>query len=298
MMLRRSINIVGHPLLGLLLLLMTCHTSAAGAVKNPWADARTPSTKEARVVGGYTGGCVAGARSLLADEGDFHLMRKSRRRYFVHPHLQAFISDLADRVQEKGYGKLLVGDQAQARGGPTTTGHASHQTGLDGDFWFWLDSPAVQRRLTGKDEENLSAISMLNKSQTGVNPEHFKPKHVELLKYAATRPRVARIFVHPGIKKALCEATGEAAWLNRVRPWWGHHYHFHVRLECPAGDKDCKAQTPPPKAAGCGKELDWWFKKMEQARKEPAKPSKLSPAQKMAQKLAKVPAECGAVLNE
>jgi len=257
-----------------------------------------PSAKEARVVGGYTGGCVAGARSLLADEGDFHLMRKSRRRYFVHPHLRSFITDLAAYVQKKGYGKLLVGDQAQARGGPTTTGHASHQTGLDGDFWFWLDSPATQRELTAGDEENLSAISMLNESRTGVNPDRFKPKHVELLEYAATRPRVERIFVHPGIKKALCETTDNAPWLNRLRPWWGHHYHFHVRLACPQGDKDCKAQNPPPKAVGCGKELDWWFKKMEQARKHPSPPSKLSPAEKMARKLAKVPGKCSEVLND
>ncbi len=295
---RKPADFARYSLLGLLALFLVGHASAAEAVKNPWADARTPRAEQARVIGGYTGGCVAGARSLLADEGDFHLMRKSRRRYFVHPQLQAFISDLAVHVQKKGYGKLLVGDQAQARGGPTTTGHASHQTGLDGDFWFWLDSPAVQRELTTKDEENLSAISMLNKSRTGVNPRRFKAKHVELLKYAATRPRVERIFVHPGIKKALCETTNEAAWLNRVRPWWGHHYHFHVRLACPQGDKDCKAQNPPPKAVGCGKELDWWFNKMEQARKHPSPPSKLSPAEKLAKKLAKVPGKCSALLKD
>jgi len=278
--------------------LLSWQACADGAVINPWAEVREPRTQAARVIGGYTGGCVAGARSLLADEGDFHLMRKSRRRYFVHPHMRAFVTDLAAHVKEKGYGKLLVGDQAQARGGPTTTGHASHQTGLDGDFWFWLDSPATQRALTSKDEEQLSAISMLNKSRTGVNPKRFQDKHVKLLEYVATRPRVERIFVHPGIKKALCEATEEAAWLNRIRPWWGHHYHFHVRLACPAGDKDCKAQNPPPKTAGCGKELDWWFESMERARKHPAKPSKLSAAEKLAKKLAKLPAACDGVLKD
>ena len=25
------------------------------------------------------------------------------------------------------------------------------------------------------------------------------------------------------------------AWLHKVRPFWGHQYHFHVRLACPAG---------------------------------------------------------------
>ncbi len=287
-------NIGGNTLVLLFGLLLV---PAVAAVENPWAEVDEPSVEPARVIGGYTGGCVGGAVSLLRDEGDFHLMRKSRRRYFAHPHMQAFIADLADQVKARQWGKLLVGDQAQARGGPTTTGHASHQTGLDGDFWFWLDSPAVNRELTGKDEENLSAISMLNEAGTGVNPEYFRPKHVKLLEYAATQPRVERIFVHPGIKKALCEATDEAPWLGRVRPWWGHHYHFHVRLACPAGDGHCKAQAPPPEMAGCGKELDWWFKAMEEARKNPKPPTKVSPEERMARKLAKVPGKCSEVLD-
>jgi penicillin-insensitive murein endopeptidase len=286
-----------RPLLCVFAALLAGQAWAAAAVSNPWAEVSAPSAESARVIGGYTGGCVGGAVSLLGDEGDFHLMRKSRRRYFAHPRMRTFIKDLAAHVTEKGYGKLLVGDQGQARGGPTTTGHASHQTGLDGDFWFWLDSPATERELGPRDEENLSAISMLNQSRTGVDPARFKSKHVEVLHYAATRPGVERIFVHPGIKKALCEMTGEAPWLNRVRPWWGHHYHFHVRLACPQGDGDCKAQAPPPKTAGCAKELDWWFETMERARKQPSQPSKLTPAERMARKLAKVPAKCGEVLR-
>ncbi len=267
------------------------------ALHNPWAQATTPVDSVPEVIGGYTAGCIGGAVSMLPDEGDFHLMRKSRRRHFVHPQMRSFIKDLATQVKKKGYGKLLVGDQAHARGGPSTTGHASHQTGLDGDFWFWLDSPAVQRQLTRKDEENLSAISMLNKARNGVDPERFKSKHVALLKYAATRPGVERIFVHPYIKQALCEQTKQAPWLNRIRPWWGHHYHFHVRLGCPDGQKACKAQAPPPTAQGCGKELDWWFKKMAEARKRPKKGSKLTAEQKLAKKLAKVPAACKPLLN-
>ncbi len=269
----------------------------AHALQNPWAEAATPVDGIPEVIGGYTAGCIGGAVSMLPDEGDFHLMRKSRRRHFVHPQMRAFIKDLAVQVKKKGYGKLLVGDQAHARGGPSSTGHASHQTGLDGDFWFWLDSPAVQRELTRKDEENLSAISMLNKVRNGVDPARFKPKHVALLKYAATRPGVERIFAHPYIKQALCEQTKQASWLNRIRPWWGHHYHFHVRLGCPDGQKACKPQAPPPKAPGCGKELDWWFKKMAEARKQPKKGSRLTVEQKLAKKLAKVPAACKRLLN-
>lgn len=279
------------------LLLALSPLSSALALQNPWADAVTPLGGEPKVIGGYTAGCLKGAVSLLPEEGDFHLMRKSRRRYFAHPLMRDFIDDLAVHVKTKGYGKLLVGDQAQARGGPSTTGHASHQIGLDGDFWFWLDSPATRRPLTRRDEEDLSAISMLNKARNGVDPSRFRPKHVALLEYAAGRPGVERIFVHPYIKQALCKQTGQAAWLNRVRPWWGHHYHFHVRLGCPEGQAACKAQKPPPKSPGCGKELDWWFKAMARAAKHPKKGPGPSLEQRLAKKLAKVPPACKTLLN-
>ncbi len=267
------------------------------ALSNPWADVKTPLGGAPQVIGGYTAGCLKGAVSLLADEGDFHLMRKSRRRYFVHPSMRNTVTDLAAYVKKNGYGKLLVGDQAQARGGPSTTGHASHQTGLDGDFWFWLDSPATQRQLTRKDEEKLSAISMLNKTRNGIHKARFQDKHVDLLEYAASRPGVERLFVHPHIKQELCKRTDEAAWLNKVRPWWGHHYHFHVRLACPPGQTACKPQAAVPKAPGCGKELDWWFKAMERARKHPDKGPKPSAEERLKKKLAKVPEGCKPLLE-
>ena len=76
----------------------------------------------------------------------------------------------------------------------------------------------------------------------------------------ARRPEVARIFVNPVIKRALCrEAGADRGWLARIRPWWGHNYHFHVRLSCPAGDPACEGQPAVAPEDGCGKELDWWF---------------------------------------
>src|ERR1700744_870911 len=57
----------------------------------------------------------------------------------------------------------------------------------------------------------------------------------------AQEPSVQRIFVNPAIKKALCrDARGDRSWLSKVRPWWGHDYHFHIRTVCPPGSGDCK----------------------------------------------------------
>jgi penicillin-insensitive murein endopeptidase len=80
-----------------------------------------------------------------------------------------------------------------------------------------------------------------------------------MLRLAAEDAHVERIFVHPIIKRDACKSTqGDRGWLHKLRPWYGHDDHFHVRLECPAGATDCVAQTPSPRGDGCA-ELDWWF---------------------------------------
>ena len=47
--------------------------------------------------------------------------------------------------------------------------------------------------------------------------------------------------------------------MNKVRPYWGHNYHFHIRIVCPAGETMCQPQDPVPPGDGCDKSLDWWF---------------------------------------
>ena len=281
-------------------LFLTLAQSRGSDLINPWAEVREPITSPALVIGGYTSGCIKGAVSLKQDEGLFELMRKSRHRYFAHPQMRRFIKSLAYEVQQRKFGKLLVGDLAQARGGPSTTGHASHQNGLDGDFWFWLDSVATERPLKMSEEESLSALSMLNDNQTAVNPRRFKDKHVQLLQFVAAQPEVERVFVHPVIKRTLCKRTGNAPWLSKIRPWWGHHYHFHARLSCPDDQLSCKSQSPPSSSHECGAGLAWWFSKeaAEQTRKNREKYRQQTPEQRLRKKLAKVPKECKTLLDQ
>jgi len=71
---------------------------------------------------------------------------------------------------------------------------------------------------------------------------------------------VNRIFVSPAIKRDMCRRYPQASWLYRLRPWWGHEDHFHVRLQCPADSPLCQEQDPlDPLDNGCGADLDWWF---------------------------------------
>jgi penicillin-insensitive murein endopeptidase len=145
------------------------------------------------------------------------------------------------------------------------TGHTSHQIGLDADIWL---TPMPDRVLTQQEREDMIAVSML-KDPFKVDPEVFTIQQVKLIKRAASYPQLARIFVHPAIKKALCEQASsvgkDRSWLGKVRPWWNHHYHFHVRLSCPAGAADCDGQKPVTGDDGCGDELKNWYKMLEKA---------------------------------
>ena len=47
--------------------------------------------------------------------------------------------------------------------------------------------------------------------------------------------------------------------MSKVRPWYGHADHIHVRLKCPADSPNCRAQPAVPAGDGCDKSLAHWF---------------------------------------
>ena len=248
---------------------------------------REPAPLAARAIGSYARGCVAGATALPVDGETWQVMRLSRNRNWGHPRLISFLERVGKRVPEiNGWPGLLVGDMSQPRGGPMLTGHASHQLGLDADVWL---TPMPDRRLSREEREMMSATDMVRPDRLDIDPSVWTPKHTALIRAVAREPEVARIFVNAGIKRALCrEAGGDRGWLTKVRPMFGHNYHFHIRLWCPRGEAGCADQDPPPSGDGCGAELDRW---LTQAMRFP-KPGKPRPPMTMAQ----LPAECRQVL--
>jgi penicillin-insensitive murein endopeptidase len=171
--------------------------------------------------------------------------------------LVAFVKSLAERVAADGHRGLLIGDLAQPRGGPMPTGHTSHQVGLDADIWL---TPMPARRLSATDLEDFEPPSLVDFNRLRVT-SGFGEAQYSMIRRAAETPGVERIFVSPPIKRAMCDRTaaGDRSWLRKLRPWTGHAAHMHVRLACPAGGNDCKAQDQPPEGDGCGAELQSWF---------------------------------------
>src|ERR1700724_1360848 len=217
-----------------------------------------PAPLEARTIGFYSKGCLAGAKALPINGKTWQVMRLSRNRNWGHPTLVQFLERLADQAPKTGWRGLLVGDMSQPRGGPMRTGHASHQVGLDADIWL---TPMPARQFTRVEREEMSATMVVAEDRMDVDPNVWTPAHVAVIKAAAQDPGVIRIFVNPAIKKALCRDAGrDRAWLSKVRPWWGHDYHFHVRIVCPTYSPNCPSEPPVVTGDGCsGRELDRWF---------------------------------------
>ncbi len=219
---------------------------------------KTPAPGRPEAIGSYERGCLEGGVELPADGPNWQVMRPSRDRAWGHPALIQFIEHLAAKMPaEAGWSGFLIGDIAQPRGGPMLTGHGSHQIGLDADIWL---TPTPNRRLTPSERDEMSATEVVAADRLHVDPAVWNRSYLKMYRAVASEPKVARIFVNPAIKRELChEAGSDGAWLAKIRPWWGHDYHFHMRLVCPPGQPECQAQAPPPPGDGCGKELAWWF---------------------------------------
>jgi len=254
-----------------------------------------PAPLAARAIGSYAKGCLAGAVALPINGPDWQVMRLSRNRNWGTPQLLDFLEKFASDARAlDGWPGLLVGDMSQPRGGPMITGHSSHQIGLDVDIWL---TPMPDRILTPEERENMMAVSMLKDPFT-VDPDKWTPLHTKLIKRAASYPEVERIFVHPAIKKLLCDQAGnDRDWLAKVRPWWNHYYHFHVRVACPPEDSDCEPQKPPNGDDGCGQELSNWFAMLKKAAIAGAGQPATGVPRKSSITMSKLPQECGTVLT-
>lgn len=227
-----------------------------------WQSVKRPIPGDATPIGSYSNGCIIGAKALPFDGEGYQVIRTSKNRYYGHPDMIIYLQRLGQKAKRAGLPTMLVGDIAMPGGGRFLTGHASHQMGLDADIWLRMG------RLSAKDAQNPAGMGLLvvNRKTQRVDDAVWNEHHTELLRLAAQDKQVNRIFVNPAIKLKLCQTVqGDRSWLQKIRPWFGHDSHFHVRLTCPKNAAYCENQAPIPAGEGCNDELYSWF--------EPAKPS-------------------------
>lgn len=274
-------------LMALFLLLLFGSTSVLAG--NDWSEVAYPLSGPPQVIGSYAAGCIAGAMALPLTGDGYQIMRASRNRYYGHPALIRLVERLGRQAAAQG-SRLLIGDLGQPRGGPMPNGHRSHQSGLDADIWF-LQQPRDQS-LSRSDTEQIEMPSMIRAAEGALNDSRWSSRYRDALKRAAQAPEVERIFVNAIIKQALCDSETDRSWLNKVRPWWGHDAHFHVRLNCPADSGQCQPQKPFPPGDGCDADLARWVEEIRQATLSPKPYRKPEPPS-----ADRLPTACSTVLN-
>lgn len=256
-----------------------CQNGLAASTAKDWAEVSTPTISRdfSQSIGTYNNGCLRGANVLPWQGSGYQVMRLSRHRYYGHSVLIRFIQQLGMEVADRKLGTLLIGDLGQPRGGPTLSGHRSHQTGLDVDIWFLLSAQATNRLLTANERELWNASSVVDALAETVDYRQWSLNHEKILELAARHPEVDRIFVNPSIKQELCKHKSAISheWLGKIRPWWKHDDHFHIRLKCPANNPNCEEQDTLPAGDGCDASLAWWFS--AEAKAPAKKPATLPP---------------------
>ncbi|WP_137110035.1 penicillin-insensitive murein endopeptidase [Rhodobacter sp. SY28-1] len=246
----------------LLTLLLAAPAQAEKLANKLFGAMAEPSNQDSMPIGSYAKGCAAGMVELPETGPTWQAMRLSRNRNYGQPEMVQFLMDLSGTARDIGFGRgLYIGDISQPRGGPMTSGHASHQIGLDADIWML---PPRRLDLSEAEREEISSIPVRSADQRSVT-ENWTRTHRELLKAAALDPRVDRIFVAAAVKIEMCKTAKRAdkKWLQKIRPVAGHDTHFHVRLKCPKGARLCETQTPTVDdlskgGDGCDETLMWW----------------------------------------
>ena len=275
--------------------LISSGQAEAEIAKKQFGAMKAPAQLPPAPFGSYAKGCLAGGEQLPETGPTWQAMRLSRNRNWGHPDTIDFLEDLsAFAATQPGWKGLYIGDISQPRGGPMLTGHASHQMGLDADIWML---PPNRLDLNRKEREETSSISMRRANGAYVNSDWTRQHH-EIIKAAASDPRVARIFVFPGAKVQMCkDEKGGRAWLRKVRPWYGHHYHFHVRLNCPDGARGCQDQDAIPAGDGCKDAEKWVHDILNPPPPRKPDPNAPKPKPKRELTLADLPKQCTNVLR-
>jgi len=196
-------------------------------------------------VGAINGGILLGAAELPGDGEHYHSYRRPEMRFGVKE-LVGLVERAASKVAAAHPGAILyVGEMSAASGG-AAQGHASHRTGRDVDFSFYVADPSG-RGLTGYPVTRFDRFGAGTAGDRG-DALRFDARRnwalVEAL-LADEEAEVQWIFASDGVKALLLrwaldhdrdpEVISRAIdVLRQPGDSAPHDDHFHVRIYCPA----------------------------------------------------------------
>ena len=218
----------------------------AGAARGARRSASTPKA-------------ASPARVALPINGQtWQVMRLSRNRNWGHPTLVEFLEQLG---REGHQGRL-----ARAAG----RRHVAAARRPDADRPCQPSGRPRRRHLADADARPRAdaARARGNVGHHGGRPRTARTSirrsgRRRMPRSSRRRPRTRRSSASSSMRRSRRRSAARPAPIApgcaRCGRYWGHDYHFHIRMRCPADSPDCKPQEPVPAGDGCGKELDWWF---------------------------------------
>ncbi|MGE5085521.1 MAG: penicillin-insensitive murein endopeptidase [Bacillota bacterium] len=208
-----------------------------------------------QAIGAVNKGRLENGTSLLdidAKNIGFEVAHPERKSFYATTELAYLIEKMGAFTRKVAPNHILyLSDIAKKNGGKYGS-HKSHQNGLDIDIAFYFKA-------------NKSSANFVKALRNGkpIGDWMMEPQW-QLFKYVTSSNFVDRIFVHPGLKKALCDnaiKNGEInestrsgvayETLRRLRPEKSHDNHFHLRIKCSESQIRCRQMAEPAQGTGC-----------------------------------------------
>ncbi len=208
-----------------------------------------------QVIGFYGKGKLRNPVTLAKAGPGYQLIFPGRNHDWGSTGLVTAIEAVAASMDKDfpGAEPLQIADLSDKNGGRLSQ-HASHQNGLDADIVYYRMNHGIQEPDAFDELQEDFVID-------GRITQNFDfVRNWEVMRRLNATGRLDRIFVDKEIKKELCKYAKQASpevsaetsdRLRKLRPYYNHAHHMHVRFTCPKDSPKCKAQKPIEPGDGC-----------------------------------------------
>lgn len=240
--------------LGLLGAILLAATGAAAQPRNAsrrgrTASARRPPAPPSASTGWANRGALEHGRALV--EGDGVRFLPGRPLHWGTEELIGLIERVGAEMRRRHASRVTVGDLSAQHGGPVGR-HRSHQSGRDADICFLARTYTARGQGAPVDLNDYVSFDRNGRSFDG-RYVFDTARNWALLDAILTdrRVRIERIFISAPLRQRLLaygrEHGADGSLVNQAaltllqpRGVSPHDNHFHVRIDCPVGDRQCR----------------------------------------------------------
>jgi penicillin-insensitive murein endopeptidase len=212
---------------------------------------RPPPSPPSASLGWANRGTLEHGRALREGDGVRYL--PNRTLHWGTEELVGLLERVGDALHQRFGARVTIGDLSARHGGPVER-HRSHQSGRDADVCFFARSWSARGGGGGAAVELDDYVSFDRNGRSLDGRYVFDTaRNWALLDLILSdrRVRVERIFISAPLRQRLLAygrehgadgAVLERAALTLLQPRGvsPHDNHFHVRIDCPAGDAQCR----------------------------------------------------------